>query len=220
MTVITNQDRKTIVQGMMKKTSFRLRFSKALTTVGRLLYVRQIDRSMLQYGALFDYIGKIPKEFKGHLCNELEGQTDSFNSYAKDRWESFPNLYRLMQRTDGTPALMLEGSRHEFLKVRFPKSIWLPKNPVHLKISELANDAEGLVALQDLERLAGDYQATEVSLAHFLSSVRTVKQLKETMPEAMEYLPEKTQAVALIPEPANALALLSKAGFYEQAVAA
>jgi hypothetical protein len=220
MTVITNQDRKTIVQGMMKKTSFRLRFSKALTTVGRLLYVRQIDRSMLQYGALFDYIGKIPKEFKGHLCNELEGQNEYIRGYSNDRWESCPNLSRLLKRDDGTPSLMLEGCRHEFLNIRFPKSIWLPKNPIEVQIHELGYDAEGSAALQDLECLAGDYQTTEVSLAHFLASVRTVKQLKETMPEAMEYLPEKTQAVALIPEPANALALLSKAGFYAEAVAA
>lgn len=219
MSVINNQDRKAIVQGMMKKTTFRQRFSEALKVVGNVLYQRQIEECKKQYGPLLiDYIQSIPSQFKGYLCEEKEGHDEYVRSHVT--WANCPNLSRLLKREDGTPAWLLEHCRPYLLAVSYPSSIWLPKAPVVLEISQLEADEEGSAALQALELLASDYQATEISLAHFLSSIRTVKQLQDTMPEAMEFLPPKALPPAVIPDPSNALAQLFRAGFNTQAVAA
>ncbi len=210
MTVINQEDRKRIARGMMQKTSFKSRFNKELEAIGEKVHARQVADAERQYGDLMAFIREIPREHVGHLCAEH----DSARQYVSHSWgDKTPNLYQFFDRKDIAQALFMAGASHRMLSVRFPRSIWLPRNMAASDLSSLWEDG----SLGELDRLCRDFLSTEEALTMFLATVRTVKQLHETMPEAMEFVGKKVPPPALILNSANALAALTKAGFFAEA---
>lgn len=217
MSYINQDHRRQIVRGMMKRTSFKLRFQQAIEVAGAALHAQQIQLSAEQYGSLLEYITTIPREHLGHLCCEHEGfflsrQDYYLQSLGRER----PRFVALVKESNCAAEDLFDFT-HGHVTFRYPRSLWLPRDAHKVQVTSIATHP----CMAALEKLTTDYEAVRDELTAFLASVRTVKQLEATMPEAMGFIQLRSNVPAVILNPANALAALARAGFeVEEEVAA
>lgn len=219
MTRLTNEHRAAIVKGMMRKTNFKKRFEIEIKRLGSVARGPHHEWMVATYGKpLVDYIARMNKEHRRVLCSEVEQVPFSWRS--SDLYGVAPNLLELAGygrgRSGYEDSAFYVGDlfRGSLVYVRLPRPVHVPRHGQELYLK----DVQGIdQALAPMDGLATEFNHAIEQIGQFLRTVTTVPRLKDLMPEAAEFLPELSHPLAVIPDASSAMAVLTRAGFYENA---
>jgi hypothetical protein len=218
MTRLTKEHRALIVREMMRKTKFKARFAREFERLGvalRAAYVQSLE--VRQGKELIDYIERMKPVYRKWLCLEIRNACDS--AYRDSLRKVAPNLAEMVGRDhdDGyqDAAFFVPGAENgKTLCVKFSRPVWRPS--CFYDDFFFADRGDSRKLLMSANALAAEFMQTVKSLEVFLYSVTTLDKLKELMPEAAALVPEASFPVAVIPNAGNALAALTRAGYFEQ----
>ena len=220
MTRLTKEHRALIVREMMRKTNFKERFAAELKRLGVALreeYVRWLEE---QHGReLMEYIGRMKPAYRRKLCREVDGAWDAY--YGRDLVAVAKHLGEMTGRAgdegyqDATFFTSFAGGKS--MLVKFQRPAWRPGACGDFRDFHFAKLKNARDLLAPLDALAAEFMTTARSLEAFLYSVTTLARLEALMPEAAALVPETAHPIAVIPNPGNALAALTRAGFFERA---
>ena len=217
MTAINQEDRRIIKTGLLKATKFKQRFQAVLAEMGKAHYEYAVEFHEGNNKELMAYIATMPDVYRRELCREVDSITTYFqlHKFGKLHWDAKVFCYR--EFAYGEYPRYFANARDGRIDLKFPKSLWLSKTAPDAETDHLLEHP----AMTAFNLLCREFMAVELELTRLLNSIRTVKQMEQAIPEAMQFLPTKSFPVALQINPANALAALSKAGWIqEEAVAA
>lgn len=219
MTRLTKEHRTLIVREMMRKTHFKARFAAELQRLGVTLRAAYVTWLEGQYGKdLIDYIARMKPEFRRTLCHEVNSANAT--RATRSRLDTAAKNLSLMAGDKFSPGyedaqFFLPGMNGPYvLVVKFSEPVWTPDVYKDFYFANL-DDAQQILAL--LDAIADEFTTTVASLRGFLDTTTTLAKLKELMPEAAALIPEASHPIALIPNPGNAMAALTRAGYFDHA---
>lgn len=213
MALLNKSDRQAIVKGLMAKTHHRARIEAARRALGAALAAATYAKNAAAHGEEVQRcIDTMPAAVRRVLLNELENTTINLHGSARNL---FLNTWMAMGHQSFVDDV-LGAYRGSSFRVRFPSPVFLP----YMSCDEAGpSDVADASVIKAFDNAVAEAVATENSLIGFLSTVRTVEQLKKAMPEACAFVAEKDHPVAIAIDPSNALAALSRAGAFDNAEA-
>lgn len=210
MSRLTNEQRAAILHGLMRKTTFKKRFQDEIGRLGTQARLAHRQWMTERHGAdMVEFIEAMPAAHKRVLCREVDrvellSERREIRSMVRGlvemlATEGYADASYYTSGLRRTTGLLINID----VPVFEPKDVW----PYLLDVGDMADQ------LAPLEAIAKEFAASVAEVRAFLASVSTVDKLKTLMPEAVDLLPSKHHAIAVIPDASNAMAALMRAGF-------